>query len=124
MGSISPLPCPNHILRSLKKKSGNETEEDFILQLNSLPDPPATPVRQPGSSSFTLPFSSPHPVTSPSSVCSMSISSSRSSSRSSSSSASSFVTSPPLSPLSPHAGNRFMSLLGKEVHGLGKQTRI
>merc|ERR1719435_501404 len=122
--SIRPLPGHNHILTSIEKKPGHETEEDFILQLNSLPDPPVTPVRQPDSSSFTLPLNSPHPATSPSSVCSMSISSSRSSSRSSSSSASSFVTSPPLSPSSPRIGDRFMSLLGKEVRGLGKQTRI
>merc|ERR1712088_706089 len=77
------------------EKKPKEEEDDFIMQLNELPDPPCTPVRNLRSSFFT-----PSPYNSfilPSSSPSLSNSSTNS---------------------------EFMHLLEREVRGLGRQTRI
>merc|ERR1711962_1485908 len=107
---------------------GDEEEEDeFITQLNDLPDPPCTPMRSLRSSFFTpspynsfiLPNSS-SPL--PSNV---SPSPSSSFSMSSASSSMSTTSSPPSSPsLSNTSSSEFMHLLEREVRGLGRQTRI
>jgi len=133
--SVRPKPGQNHLVDTLhqwlieedgEKKPKKEEEDDFIMQLNELPDPPCTPVRNLRSSFFTpspynsfiLPSSSPPPSSvspSPSSSLSMS-------SASSSTSASSPPSSPSLSNSS--SSSEFMHLLEREVRGLGRQTRI
>ena len=132
--SVRPKDGQNHLVDTLHQwligegveKKPKEEEEDFIMQLNELPDPPCTPVRNLRSSFFTpspynsfiLPSSSPPP-----SSVSPSPSSSRSmSSASSSTSASSPPSSPSLSNSS--TSSEFMHLLEREVRGLGRQTRI
>merc|ERR1712223_1240901 len=78
--SVRPKPGDNHLVESLqrslegdgKAREDEEEEEDFITQLNDLPDPPCTPMRSLRSSFFTpspynsfiLPNSSP-PLPSP-----------------------------------------------------------
>jgi len=132
--SVRPKSGQNHLVDTLHQwligegveKKPKEEEEDFIMQLNELPDPPCTPVRNLRSSFFTpspynsfiLPSSSPPPSSvspSPSSSLSMS-----------SASSSTSATSPPSSPsLSNSSTNsEFMHLLEREVRGLGRQTRI
>jgi len=132
--SVRPKSGQNHLVDTLHQwligegveKKPKEEEEDFIMQLNELPDPPCTPVRNLRSSFFTpspynsfiLPSSSPPPSSvspSPSSSLSMS-------SASSSTSASSPPSSPSLSNSS--TSSEFMHLLEREVRGLGRQTRI
>jgi len=132
--SVRPKDGQNHLVDTLHQwligegveKKPKEEEEDFIMQLNELPDPPCTPVRNLRSSFFTpspynsfiLPSSSPPPSSvspSPSSSLSMS-------SASSSTSASSPPSSPSLSNSS--TSSEFMHLLEREVRGLGRQTRI
>merc|ERR1712018_951127 len=97
-------------------------EDDFIMQLNELPDPLCTPVCNLRSSFFTpspynsfiLPSSSPPPSSvSPSPSSSFSMSSASSSSPPSSPSLSNSSTS-----------SEFVHLLEREVRGLGRQTRI
>merc|ERR1712226_947610 len=78
-----------------KNPKKKEEEDDFIMQLNELPDPPCTPVRNLRSSFFT-----------PSPYNSLILPSS----------------SPPLSNSS--TSSEFMHLLEREVRGLGRQTRI
>merc|ERR1711973_263656 len=101
-----------------------EEEEDFITQLNDLPDPPCTPMRNLRSSLFTpSPYNSfilPHSSSPlPSNV------SPSPSSMSSASSSMSTTSSPPSSPsLSNTSSSEFMHLLEREVRGLGRQTRI
>merc|ERR1719193_3022387 len=119
--SVRPKPGQNHLVDTLhqwlidedgEKKPKKEEEDDFIMQLNELPDPPCTPVRN-LRSSFFLPSSSPPPSSvspSPSSSLSMS-------SASSSTSASSPPSSPSLSNSS--SSSEFMHLLEREVRGLG-----
>jgi len=132
--SVRPKNGQNHLVDTLHQwlidegveKKPKEEEDDFIMQLNELPDPPCTPVRNLRSSFFTpspynsfiLPSSSPPPS-------SVSPSPSSSSSMSSASSSTS-ATSPPSSPsLSNSSTNsEFMHLLEREVRGLGRQTRI
>jgi len=132
--SVRPKNGQNHLVDTLHQwlidegveKKPKEEEDDFIMQLNELPDPPCTPVRNLRSSFFTpspynsfiLPSSSPPPSSvspSPSSSLSMS-----------SASSSTSATSPPSSPsLSNSSTNsEFMHLLEREVRGLGRQTRI
>jgi len=132
--SVRPKNGQNHLVDTLHQwlidegveKKPKEEEDDFIMQLNELPDPPCTPVRNLRSSFFTpspynsfiLPSSSPPPSSvspSPSSSLSMSSASSCTS-----------ATSPPSSPsLSNSSTNsEFMHLLEREVRGLGRQTRI
>merc|ERR1719264_1902435 len=114
--SVRPKSGQNHLVDTLHQwligegveKKPKEEEEDFIMQLNDLPDPPCTPVRNLRSSFFTpspynsfiLPSSSPPPSSvSPSPSSSLSLSNSSTSSE-------------------------FMHLLEREVRGLGRQTRI
>merc|ERR1719193_2800710 len=104
--SVRPKPGQNHLVDTLHQwlineeggKKPKEEEDDFIMQLNELPDPPCTPVRNLRSSFFTpspynsfiLPSSSPSPSSvspSPSSSLSMS-----------SASSSTSTSSPPSSP--------------------------
>jgi len=126
--SVRPKKGQNHLVDTLhqwlidegvEKNPKKEEEDDFIMQLNELPDPPCTPVRNLRSSFFTpspynsfiLPSSSPPPSSSsPSPSSSFSMSSASSSS-------------PPSSP-SLSNSSEFMHLLEREVRGLGRQTRI
>merc|ERR1719251_41034 len=95
--SVRPKNGQNHLVDTLHQwlidegveKKPKEEEEDFIMQLNELPDPPCTPVRNLRSSFFTpspynsfiLPLSSPPPSSvSPSPSSSLSMSSASSSS--------------------------------------------
>merc|ERR1712108_106535 len=115
--SVRPKNGQNHLVDTLQQWLGDEDveakpkeeEDDFIMQLNELPDPPCTPVRNLRSSFFTpspynsfiLPSSSPPPSSvspSPSSSLSMS--------------------SPSLSNSS--TSSKFMHLLEREVRGLGR----
>merc|ERR1712212_911639 len=113
--SVRPKPGQNHLVDTLHQwlideeggKKPKEEEDDFIMQLNELPDPPCTPVRNLRSSFFTpspynsfiLPSSSPPP-------------SSVSPSPSSSPSTSSPPSSPSLSNSS--SSSEFMHLLERE----------
>ena len=138
--SVRPKPGQNHLVNTLqqwlieedgekKPKKKEEEEDEFIMQLNDLPDPPCTPVRNLRSSFFTpspynsfiLPSSSPSPP--PSSVSPSPSSSLSMSSTSSSTSASSPPSSPSLSNSS-SSSSEFMHLLERQVRGLGRQTRI
>merc|ERR1712223_2039369 len=139
--SVRPKAGDNHLVESLQRSlegegtaRKDEEEEEFITQLNDLPDPPCTPMRNLRSSFFTpspynsfiLPHSSsplPSNVSpSPSSSFSMS---SASFSMSTTSSSMSTTSSPPSSPsLSNTSSSEFMHLLEREVRGLGRQTRI
>merc|ERR1712108_57125 len=113
--SVRPKNGQNHLVDTLQQwltdedveAEPKEEEDDFIMQLNELPDPPCTPVRNLRSSFFTpspynsfiLPSSSPPPSSvSPSPSSSPSLSNSSTSSE-------------------------FMHLLEREVRGLGRQTR-
>merc|ERR1719270_741044 len=102
--SVRPKPGENQLVESLqqslvgdgKAKKDEEEEEDFITQLNDLPDPPCTPMRNLRSSFFTpSPYNSfilPH------------------------SSSPSTASSPPSSPsLSNTSSSEFMHLLEREV---------
>merc|ERR1712018_768674 len=130
--SVRPKKGQNHLVNTLrqwlidegveKNPKKEEEEDDFIKQLNELPDPPCTPVRNLRPSFFTpspynsfiLPSSSPPPSSvSPSPSSSFSMSSASSSSPPSSPSMSNGSTS-----------SEFMHLLEREVRGLGRQTRI
>merc|ERR1719348_1885460 len=128
--SVRPKNGQNHLVDTLNQwfindgveKKPKEEEDDFIMQLNELPDPPCTPVRNLRSSFFTpspynsfiLPSSSPPPSSvSPSPSSSLSMSSASSSTPPSSPSLSNSSTS-----------SEFMHLLEREVRGLGRQTRI
>merc|ERR1712107_967703 len=59
--SVRPKPGENQLVESLqrslvgdgKAQKNEEEEEDFITQLNDLPDPPCTPMRNLRSSFFT-----------------------------------------------------------------------
>merc|ERR1712223_1832176 len=59
--SVRPKPGDNHLVESLqrslegdgKARKDEEEEEEFITQLNDLPDPPCTPMRSLRSSFFT-----------------------------------------------------------------------
>merc|ERR1712130_381434 len=118
--SVRPKNGENHLVDTLQQwladedveKKPKEEEDDFIMQLNDLPDPPCTPVRNLRSSFFTpspynsfiLPSSSPPPS---------SVSPSPSSSLSMSSASSSTSASSP--PSSPSLSNEFMHLLEREV---------
>merc|ERR1712183_793547 len=119
--SVRPKSGQNHLVDTLHQwligegveKKPKEEEKDFIMQLNELPDPPCTPVRNLRSSFFT-----PSPYNSfilPSSSPSMS-----------SASSSTSASSPPSSPSLSNSSTRseFMHLLEREVRGLGRQTRI
>merc|ERR1719264_1209101 len=135
--SVRPKSGQNHLVDTLHQwligegveKKPKKEEEDFIMQLNELPDPPCTPVRNLRSSFFTpspynsfiLPSSPPPSSVSPSPSSSLSMSSA-----SSSTSASSPPSSPPSSPSLSNSStsSEFMHLLEREVRGLGRQTRI
>merc|ERR1719244_616544 len=140
--SVRPKAGDNHLVESLqrslvgdgKAQKDEEEEEEFISQLNDLPDPPCTPMRNLRSSFFTpSPYNSfilPHSSSPlPSNV---SPSPSSSFSMSSASSSMSTTSSPPSSPslsntsssLSNPSSSEFMHLLEREVRGLGRQTRI
>jgi len=133
--SVRPKPGDNHLVESLqrslagdgKARKDEEEEEEFLTQLNDLPDPPCTPMRNLRSSFFTpSPYNSfilPHSSSPlPSNV---SPSPSSSSSMSTTSSSLSTTSSPPSSPsLSNTSSSEFMHLLEREVRGLGRQTRI
>merc|ERR1712130_211048 len=132
--SVRPKNGENHLVDTLQQwladedveKKPKEEEDDFIMQLNDLPDPPCTPVRNLRSSFFTpSPYNSfilPSSSLPPSSVSPSPSSSLSMSSASSSTSASSPPSSPSLSNSS--TSSEFMHLLGREVRGLGRQTRI
>merc|ERR1712211_151356 len=115
--SVRPKPGENQLVESLqrslvgdgKAQKDEEEEEDFITQLNDLPDPPCTPMRNLRSSSFTpSPYNSfilPHS----SSPLPSNVSPSPSSSMST-------TSSPPSSPsLSNTSSSEFMHLLEREV---------
>merc|ERR1711872_379913 len=131
--SVRPKPGENQLVESLQRSlegdgkapKDEEEEEEFISQLNDLPDPPCTPMRNLRSSFFTpSPYNSfilPHS----SSPLPSNVSPSPSSSMSSASSSMSTTSSPPSSPsLSNTSSSEFMHLLEREVRGLGRQTRI
>merc|ERR1712165_263615 len=109
--SVRPKPGDNHLVESLQrslegdgKARKDEEEEEFITQLNDLPDPPCTPMRSLRSSFFTpSPYNSfilPH---------------------SSSPLPSNVSPSPSSSSLSNTSSSEFMHLLEREVRGLGRQ---
>merc|ERR1712212_23906 len=132
--SVRPKNGQNHLVDTLQQwlkdedveAKPKEEEDDFIMQLNELPDPPCTPVRNLRSSFFTpSPYNSFIPPSSPPPPSSVSPSPSSSLSMSSASSSPS-TSSPPSSPSlsNSSSSSEFMHLLEREVRGLGRQTRV